>query len=56
VKAGGLQVLLANFLKHNKEVFKQFKVHLKSKTTKDKKKKKADSDESSSDEEDNKKD
>jgi hypothetical protein len=31
VKAGGLQALLANYLKHNKEVFKQYKQHLKKK-------------------------
>jgi hypothetical protein len=28
-------VLLANYLKHNKDVFKEFKAHLKNKTKKD---------------------
>lgn len=31
VKAGGLQAMLGCFLKHNKEVFKSFKVHLEKK-------------------------
>ncbi|CDW72628.1 UNKNOWN [Stylonychia lemnae] len=52
VKAGGIQVLLGNYLKHNKEIYKQYKKHLKNK------KKAESSDEESgesSDDEDSKK-
>jgi len=34
VKAGGLQAMLACFLKNNKEVLKEFKAHLNGETSK----------------------
>ena len=39
VKAGGLQAMLGTFLKHNKDVFKKFKAHLKDKDSGKKEKK-----------------